>query len=109
MATKKSRLIERAKQNARKPRPPRLLEPEAPRKKVKGYKVVAVSLYTPEFEWVEQTTAGLKRAGNQKANRSLVVREAILRLQKSLNEKAPEEILADFQVAEAERQSKRTN
>lgn len=104
MATKKSRLIERAKQNARKPRPPRLLEPEAPRKKVKGYKVVAVSLYTPEFEWVEQTTAALKRAGNPKANRSLVVREAILRLQESLIEKAPQDILTDF----AERQSKRT-
>jgi hypothetical protein len=105
MATKKSRLIERARQNARKPRPPRLLEPEAPRKKVKGYKVVAVSLYTPEFEWVEQTTAALKRAGSPKANRSLVVREAILRLQEGLKNKEPRDILADFSEHDEARRS----
>jgi dienelactone hydrolase len=71
----------------------------------KGYRVVAVSLYTPEADWIEETTQALKRAGNQKANRSLVVREAILRLQESLQNKSPDELLADF----TEREAKRAN
>ena len=107
MATKKNRLIERARASVRKPKPPRLLEPESPRKK-KSYEVVAVSLYTPEKEWIDQTTAALKRAGNSKANRSLVVREAILRLQESLKDKEPRAILTDFSEHEAQRAGDRS-
>ena len=58
--------------------------------------------------WVDQTTAGLKRAGNSKANRSLVVREAILRLQESRKDKEPRDILVDFSEHEARRSGDRS-
>ena len=57
--------------------PPACLR-EAERRKP-GYRVVTVSLYTPEAEWVDHMTQMLQRAGNPKANRSLVIREAIAR------------------------------
>ena len=44
MADKKSRLLERATATVRQPRPDRLLETGD---KKKGYRVVAISLYTP--------------------------------------------------------------
>jgi hypothetical protein len=50
----------------------------------RGYRVVAMSLYTAEAEWVDYITRTLQQAGNPKANRSLVIREAILRLQEEL-------------------------
>ena len=61
MANKKKRLIERATATARKPEPTRHLEPESQKK---GYRVVAVSLYTPEAEWVDHTFKVLQRAGS---------------------------------------------
>jgi hypothetical protein len=67
--------------------------------------VVAVSLYTPEAEWIDHITQVLQRAGNPKANRSLVIREAISQLQEHLAGKSPEEALHYF----IERQVKRTN
>lgn len=100
MMTKKTRLIARAAATARTPRPARLLEPDY---RKKGYRVVAVSLYTPEAEWVDHTTQVLRRAGNPKANRSLVIREGILRLQEELADKSPDEILRDFTEREAKR------
>ena len=103
MATKKNRLIERARQSVRKPKPPRLVEPNTQRK---GYRVVAVSLYTPEAEWVDKTWRELDRVGRSKmikVNRSLVVREAILRLQEDLGDKTPEEVLRDFTEHQAQR------
>ncbi len=102
MADKKSRLMERAAATVRKPRPDRLLETGAHKK---GYRVVAVSLYTPEAEWVDHLTRVLQHAGHPKANRSLVIREAISRLQEDLQEKSPEETLQDF----IEHQAKRTS
>ena len=98
MATNKKRLIAAAKRNVRTPRPARAREVEK-----KGYRVVAVSLYTPEAEWVDQATEALKRAGSPKANRSLVVREAILRLQRDLQDKNPEEVVRDFTEHQAKR------
>ena len=68
--------------------------------------MVAVSLYTPEAEWIDHITQVLQRAGkNPKANRSLVIREAIPQLQEHLAGKSPEEALHYF----IERQVKRTN
>ena len=96
MATRKSkkeRLVARATATRRLPQPQRLAEPTPPKKR---YQVVAVSLYTPEAEWVNRATQILRRAGNPKANRSLVVREAILRLQDDLADKSPEEVLRYF-------------
>lgn len=103
MVSKKNRLIERAKQNVRQPKSPQAMQAELPSK---SYKVVAVSLYTPEADWVDQTTKMLQRAGNPKANRSLVVREAILRLQQELAEKSPDEIVKDFTEHHARRMQK---
>jgi hypothetical protein len=71
--------------------------------KPKGYRVVAVSLYTPEADWIDEIALILQRSGNPKANRSLVVREAILRLREDLGEKDPNEVLRDF----IDRQAKR--
>lgn len=100
MAGKKDRLIERAAATTRRPKPDRITEAE---NRKKGYRVVAVSLYTPEAEWVDHTSQVLHRAGTPKANRSLVIREAILRLQEELEGKSPEEILRYF----IERQARR--
>ena len=103
MANKKNRLIERARQTVRDPRSPRLLETGHDKKKL--YRIVAVSLYAPEADFLNETTEALRKAGNLKANRSLVAREAILRLQESLKEKNPNQILSDFN----EHQAKRVN
>ena len=95
MSSKRENLIKRAETNVRQPRSSNILEPDSQKK---GYKVVAISLYTPEVQWVEQTMKTLQRAGNPKANRSLIIREAILRLQEDLKEKNPEEVLQDFSL-----------
>lgn len=104
MATSKKaeRLKARAVAGVRTPKPTATIEAESQKK---GYRVIAVSLYTPEAEWIDQTTKALKQAGNPKANRSLVVREAIIRLQTSLKDKAPAEILQDFTEHQAGRAS----
>ena len=100
MSSKKQALMAKAKQTVRTPEPARLRD--AVRGKP-GYRVVAVSLYTPEADWIDQVTRALQLAGNVKANRSLVVREAILRLQEELREKGPGEILLDFTARQARR------
>lgn len=94
MATsKKERLVERARATAPKPNPSRLSDSKAEKK---GYRVVPASLYTPEANWLDQIADALKRAGNPKANRSMVIREAIYRLQEELTDKSPEEVLQYF-------------
>ena len=100
MASRKNRLIERVKQTLRTPKPPRFLDS---RDTCKGYRIVAVSLYTPEAEWIDETTKALQNSGSPKANRSLVVREAILRLREDLDDKSAAEIVRNF----TERQAKR--
>jgi dienelactone hydrolase len=100
MANKKDKLIARSRETVRFPAPNRL---EADRVKPKGYRVVAVSLYTPEADWIDKTAANLQKAGNPKANRSLVVREAILRLQEEVAAKEPVRMLKDFSEHQARR------
>ena len=100
MADRRSKLIARSKETARVPLPSRL---EADRARKKGYRVVAVSLYTPEADSIDQITADLQKAGNSKANRSLVVREAILRLQEEVSTKDPGDMLRDFSSRQAKR------
>jgi len=97
---KKQSLLAKARQTVRSPEPSRLRD--AARAKP-GYRVVAVSLYTPEADWIDQVTRALQLAGNAKANRSLVVREAILRLQEELAAKGPGELLQDFAARQARR------
>ena len=100
MASRKNRLIERVKQTLRTPKPPRFLDAKETRK---GYRIVAVSLYTPEAEWIDQTTKALQTSGNPKANRSLVVREAILRLQEDLGGTNAAEMVKSFMERQAQR------
>ena len=101
MSAKKQNLLAKAQQTVRSPEPSRVRE--TARATRPGYRVVAFSLYSPEADWVDQVTKALQLAGNAKANRSLVVREAILRLQDELKEKSPAEILADFTSRQAKR------
>jgi hypothetical protein len=102
MAAKKHRLVAAATQTRRVPEPKRLKDDRAQKK---GYRVVAVSLYTPESDWVDHITQTLQRSGNPKASRSLVIREAILELQEELGEKDPRAISQHF----LERQAKRAH
>ena len=60
------------------------------------YRVIAVSLYEGEAEEADRITAVLKQGGWPKANRSLVIREALLRLEDELNGKSAEEIFRYF-------------
>jgi hypothetical protein len=100
MSDKRKRLVAAAQSTTRQPEPKRLSEGEPK----KGYRVVPVSLYTPEAEWLDRTCQVLKQAGNPKANRSLVVREAIHRLEEELREKSPEEVLRYFVERHVQRQ-----
>jgi hypothetical protein len=97
---KAARLAQKAAAGVRSPRPPSQLTEESPKR---GYRVVAVSLYTPEADWLDHITRALQQAGNPKANRSLVVREAILRLRSTLEGMEPAEILLDFVRHQAHR------
>lgn len=77
----KRQLIQRAKETVRQPKSRETLQAETGKK---GYRIVAVSLYTAEADWVDETTRAIRNAGNPKANRSFLVQEAILRLQDAL-------------------------
>jgi hypothetical protein len=60
------------------------------------YRVIAVSLYDAEATAANRITEILRRGGWPKANRSLVIREALLRLEDELAAKSPEEIFRYF-------------
>lgn len=60
------------------------------------YRVVAVSLYQREATEADRLTDILKQAGWHKANRSLVIREALARLQEELNGKSSEDVFRYF-------------
>lgn len=100
---KAERLKQRALATVRVPKPAALLAPAARRP---GYRVVAVSLYTPELEWVDHFTHLLRIAGHTKASRSLVVREAILRLEEGVKNLNPQELLHDFMRRQSRRQAR---
>lgn len=91
--SKKTRLLAKAKETAPSPNPKRLSNTDSEKK---GYRIVPTSLYTPEANWIDEVAETLKRAGNPKANRSMVVREAISLLQEELGEKSPDEMLQFF-------------
>ncbi len=56
----------------------------------------AVSLYEQDLHEADRITDVLRRAGWPKANRSLVMREALARLERELAGKSPEEIFRYF-------------
>jgi hypothetical protein len=100
MKDKKAQLTARVKQTIRTPQPERLVETDRRRREVKA---MAYSLYPAQIEWVEQLASNLRKAGDPSMNRSLVVREAILRLQEELQGKAPDVILDDFHARQKKR------
>ena len=89
--SKRDRLVAKAQATAPRPNPDRLTGNEK-----QGYRVVPASLYTLEANWVDEITETLKSAGNPKANRSMVIREAIHSLQELLQTKTPDEVLQYF-------------
>lgn len=91
MATnKKARLLESAIKKAPKQTPERLTEAKNDKQ---GYRVVPLSFYTDEADFLEETSRKLKDAGFLKANRSMVAQVAVNRLMKELEGKSAEEIL----------------
>ena len=60
------------------------------------YRIVAVSLYTAQANDADRCTEALKRAGWPKANRSLVIREALRLLQEALAGKDDERVFRYF-------------
>jgi hypothetical protein len=100
VSAKKEKLIAKAQASVRSPKPARLQDGRGDKP---GYRVVAVSLYQPEADWVDLVTKQLQLAGLAKANRSLVVREAILRLQEELRRESPAGILVNFTARQAKR------
>lgn len=79
----------------------RLLEPEA--LDPKGYRMMGVSLYTPEAEWVDHLVSLLKKAGIRRANRSLVIQHLLLYGKESLDGKNPEDLARFFRERIARR------
>ena len=75
----------------------------APRQR--SYRVIAVSLYDAEAHIASRLTHILRKAGWPQANRSFVIREALLRLDEDLAEKSPEGIFRDFVERRARRVS----
>ncbi len=67
---------------------------------------MAISLYLDEAAEADRLTERLRRGGWPKADRSLVFREALLRLQDDLAGKTPEEIFRYFVDPHAARAGK---
>ena len=67
-----------------------------PDRQTKTYKVVAISLYVAEAAEADRLTELLRQGGWSNANRSLVIREGLLRLQEDLAGKSREEVVRYF-------------
>ena len=77
MPSKKAQMREKASTTERRADGSRLRELESP---YTGYRVIGVSVYPSQANWIEQITTSLKQAGDTDANKSLIVREAIFSL-----------------------------
>ena len=80
--------------------PSRLVE--AP-KKAELYKPATFSFHPDQLAWIKATTDQLKKAGYPKPGLSLVVQEAVERMQEELAGKNPKELMADLLARRAER------
>jgi hypothetical protein len=69
----------------------------------KRYRIIAISLYLNEVAEADRLTEILRDAGWPKANRSLVVREALSRLFEDLADKEPEDVFRYFLDTRAKR------
>jgi hypothetical protein len=77
--------------------------------KNKGYRIVAICLYASEATEADRVTKILQDTGWPKANRSLVVREALSRLFDDLADKEPEDVFNYFLETRAKRAMGRPN
>jgi len=73
----------------------------------KRYRIISLSLYSNELAEADRLTEILRDSGWPKANRSLVVREALSRLFEDLADKEPEDVFRYFLDTRAKR-AKRT-
>lgn len=89
-ATPKRRRRREAPQGKKDKRPP-------------GYKVLGISIYEKESVWIDRITELLRTAGKPRANRSMVIREAILRLQQEIQSETPQDVLRYFNERESAR------
>ena len=64
--------------------------------KGRGYRVIGISLYDDEAAAADSLTAILQRGGWPKANRSLVMREALIRLEEELAGMSAEDVFHYF-------------
>jgi hypothetical protein len=72
-------------------------------RKPRPYRVVAASLYEDEAVMADRLADILRSGGWPKANRSLIIREALARLQEDLEGKTSEEIFRYFVDRQARR------
>jgi hypothetical protein len=98
MVSKKDRI--RAGMTRRPAREGNLLKLDAERR---GYRVVSVSLYTPEADFVDKLTRTLRDARIPRANRSLVLQQLILLGQEQLADKSSEQLVELFRERLVER------
>jgi hypothetical protein len=78
--SKRSRLVARATETARRPEPGRLAA-DGDRG---GYRIVSISLYGDELAWLDLVEQALAGEGLRKASRSGIIQEAIRQLQETL-------------------------
>ncbi len=118
----KKNLLEAVRATAREPNPERFREPEAlapepspasspsrPKKErvKKGRTAIplGVSLFPPELDKLDRFVGRLQRAGYANANRSLVVREALQRLEEDTEGMSDDDCLSAFFKRAAKRRS----
>ena len=78
-------------------------KPTAEKRNRRHYRIVAASLYDNEIEIADRLTHLLRTAGWPTANRSFVIREALLRLNDDLADSPAEDILNSFVASQARR------
>jgi hypothetical protein len=78
---------------------------KAAKNTARGYRIITVSLFDAEADAADHLTTVLREAGWPKANRSLVIREALLGLADELQGKSSEEIFRYFLERYARRAS----
>jgi hypothetical protein len=114
--SKRDNLLEKVRATAAEPDPDRFREPEplapdpAPRSKERVKKgrtaiPLGVSLFPAEHAQLDKLVQRLGRAGIPGANRSVVVREALHRLEEDTEKLSDDECAADFLRRAAKRRS----
>ena len=69
----------------------------------RGYRILAISLYNDDAAAADRVTDILRRGGWPKANRSLIMREGLIRLEEDLAGKGAEEVFQYFSTRLAKR------